>query len=700
LNEEGLPFFEPVERVADSPPLRPSGPISSSNSSERKPPGFVLPLEQGSKQRFESKEEKRKWLDEILGKYEKEEEEAEDQDEDEQLETNLDEDLSDEEEGVPQEIGEREEDADPSQITSVVHIPRTTPPRTPSPPDSIRPHINRVVSSERPPPGKSVLKVSKTPPQAQQNNGFKRGFLCLNPSSPAAEFKSNPIESHFDGAAGNLQKLKDQDNDERMSRSLELPNGKDGKKKKKAVRIQSPEARRGEAVVESEGEFESKSKKEMISSSLKGKSSQLDDLARELSNPQSQISTSSTPQEDRPRVPRERADEGVDDEAARIIQLLGPNVVSDLGSSASSSSRREDQPLAVEAPLPSVPTSKGPKKPAVGHQVMERVPGSSKGSTPVIKPQQKVSAFKRGFLNPAASTSQPNPVLKPSPLKESTTASPLSTSPQDSKPTLSQVPQAPRVSQGVSALDRASKADVPIEKQRAKEGLPPAVPHARPTKAFAEKLEAKRRAQEEGAGNETESSETKQEEVGEVLARPTTEDDEPEEGRVRFAPPSSNSKGKGKGKTVAFSTPSLSGRSLEDEEQVDEIGTHQEGESDSDDVDEQQFQQINRSGLSDEDFDEDFDSEDEDDEDEGWDSEDIASLQPSFEAMVEDFDNAELAREYIMMREQWQRSSNGLMERMMGQRGEEVEDEDEDELVSFAFRMNACEEIGVSFSDL
>lgn len=168
-----------------------------------------------------------------------------------------------------------------------------------------------------------------------------------------------------------------------------------------------------------------------------------------------------------PRKPARRAvplgmdpeDAGVQEEAARIVELLGPEVIAGHPNAERIfAEMRESQPQMVVAP-PAEEAAAPPSGPAVRDTVQER---DADAPTPAASaaPKRKLSAFKQRQL---------------------------------AKQTASDVPEAPRISQGISAIERAGRAD---DEREAAQGAahPPPVPHARPTKAYAEKL-AKRRAE-------------------------------------------------------------------------------------------------------------------------------------------------------------------------------------------------------------
>lgn len=143
-------------------------------------------------------------------------------------------------------------------------------------------------------------------------------------------------------------------------------------------------------------------------------------------------------------------DVGTYEEAARIVELLGPQVIQGHPNAERIFAEMEaSQPHIVQktepAPTPST-------KPPVGDEVIERAPDAptERTGSSIRRP----SAFKQRLRKDA-------------------------------------IPSAPTVSQGVSAIERAGRADDEMAERRMQQGLPPRVPHARPTKAYAAKLAQK-----------------------------------------------------------------------------------------------------------------------------------------------------------------------------------------------------------------
>ena len=140
LNEEGLPFYEPVERITEEEATR-----------EKKT--YMQPFVRADDQRNGDKEERRRWLDDVLRKFEEEEEREEITD---------DEMDSTQEESHLTPSSQLSPSAD--QETRVVLRTRTPSPPT-SPDDIAKPRtLPEIVSATRPPPPKSALKPSAARP--------------------------------------------------------------------------------------------------------------------------------------------------------------------------------------------------------------------------------------------------------------------------------------------------------------------------------------------------------------------------------------------------------------------------------------------------------------------------------------------------------------------------------------------------------
>ncbi|CAO1627026.1 unnamed protein product [Jaminaea pallidilutea] len=467
-------------------------------------------------------------------------------------------------------------------------------------------------------PLKSVLKPSAASPSRQNfgHQGIRRGFLNMNPSSPAAEASSTPVSpadasdtessgqqmtrsvSNIQG--GGASAREDQATVERMTRSLDelVPAGSQPKKAKKSVRIQSPDRARS------------------------------DRDAKQVP----------------PVVPKSHAehpdDVGVDDEAARIVDLLGPGVVAgtERGEEALRSLEKE-QKEAEEAALQQVKGIKQKRekqnqqpevdaRPALGTSVMERprkaTAKQDKGAGSSLNTQAtqaKASAFKRGFL------SKP-PNDKPREILNRPTAS--------SKAMATQAQNvSARQSLGMSALERSLISDRPLEAQREEQGLPPTVPHARPSKAYREKLDRKKQAGESSASSQVAAEGSAQ---GPPKVVGTGKDEQGSNSKVRFQLDPSDA-----GNDQA--------EAEEEEEEEDDT------ELDLDEHDEEAYARA-AYASGDKDDDEDDAAMGQDD-DEGnasdwsldsyeYSASDLADLEPTFNGLVSDLESAELAREYAL----------------------------------------------------
>lgn len=363
LNEEGLPFINVTEKIVEQDDTFGKGVVQSFRPTEKK-----------------SKEERKKWMNSILDDLEKDEE-------------NL------------------------SEIQNTQNSLHT-----------------RIPSADRPLPPKSVLKHTfhnVSPDPKFGASGIRKGFLNMNPSSPAAEHSSDPIEQvrwkaaaddNMSASTSSLGSMADQmtNNEERMSRSGEV--GLKQKRKKKTVRIQSPEGVREELV---------------------------------------------GPIRETKRLERDIEDEGNEEEAKMIVELLGIDSIKghpQYDSIKQSMKAEEKQAVRAAEQANSNYSSTNSKivdgVPSVRKEVIEHAPGTKS------KLKNDSAPFKKGFLN-----------IKPK---------------QYTKPLL---PPGPQTTQGISALERATNRDELISEERIKQGLTPTVPHARPSKAFAEKIEARKRGE-------------------------------------------------------------------------------------------------------------------------------------------------------------------------------------------------------------
>lgn len=466
-------------------------------------------------------------------------------------------------------------------------------------------------------PLKSVLKPSAASPSSQNfgHQGIRRGFLNMNPSSPAAEASSMPVSpadaSDTDSSGqqmtrsmsstqvGGASTREDQETVERMTRSLDelVPAGSQPKKAKKSVRIQSPDRARS------------------------------DRDAKKV-----------------PVVPKSHAehpdDVGVEDEAARIVDLLGPGVVAgtERGEEALRSLEKE-QKEAEEAALQQVKDirqkrekhrqqSEADGRPALGTSVMERPRKASskqeKGvdsSLNTQATQAKASAFKRGFL------SKP-PNDKPREIRNRPTASSKATATQAQNVTA-------RQSLGMSALERSLISDRPLEAQREEQGLPPTVPHARPSKAYREKLNRKKQAGESSASSQFAAEGSAQ---GPPKVVGTGKDEQGSNSKVRFQLDPSDA-----GNDQA--------EAEEEEEEEDDT------ELDLDEHDEEAYARAAYASGDKDDDEDDAAMGQDDDGGNGSDwsldsyeysASDLADLEPTFNGLVSDLESAELAREYAL----------------------------------------------------
>lgn len=158
-------------------------------------------------------------------------------------------------------------------------------------------------------------------------------------------------------------------------------------------------------------------------------------------------------------------DVGVEEEAARIVDMLGPQIIEGHpNADRILADLRAEQTRMVQRapPAPASSEPSAPPKPAIGEAVVERDAGPPPSAeVPRAAPRKKLSAFKQRQLERQGHSSD-----APSP----------------------PVPAAPQVSHGVSAIERAGRADESLAPARAQQGLPPQIPHARPSKAYAERL--------------------------------------------------------------------------------------------------------------------------------------------------------------------------------------------------------------------
>ncbi|KAN0062503.1 hypothetical protein ACQY0O_005034 [Thecaphora frezii] len=680
LNEEGLPFFEPMEPVPDSPPLRPSAAPSASTGdggknglsqgpkdASSRPPGLILPFQRSAEERQKTKEERRKWMDEIFGKLEKEEENRQNSDDDDDGDEEGGDSDDDDDDGGARERSAMQvpshdhdsssasEDEGPLSPRSPLSENRVVLRRpTPTPPDSptqSRPPLPEISSAARPPPPRSALKQQSEQPSMTKrpsfgSSGIRRGFLNLNPSSPGA------IRSNF--AAEDLMPT-----EERRSRPLTVQPldksvvGQSGAAagssaeasgastpSKKTVRIQSPERFREP----------SSALRQQDRHSGDGAAKSLSALQRALKEVK-KVHEKNAGRSGETAEKQHADDVGVEEEAARIVDLLGPGIVeghpgapakdvldqmqrafeedkrTQIAEALAERQKREEEEREFER------KKRLAEKPALGQTVVERQPGSSgpaRGDAAAAVQKAKASAFKRGFLNQKPSFVPVNP-----PRARDTAATAAKPSSAATVP--------PTQSLGMSALDRAGLGDDDLSRRRQQMGLPAAVPHARPSKAYAEKMAKRQQGVDVDAEQDADAGEAAATKLQkEELARPTEGDDQPREGRVRFAPAPTESA-------------DAADAALEEEERANEINPsakHENAGSDNEDGEEVEDEipiirgegadadDVEVEGEHDDDDDDDFD-------DEGYDTDDLLDLEPDMDYDVEAaFDDSELMREY------------------------------------------------------
>ncbi|PWN25750.1 hypothetical protein BDZ90DRAFT_61565 [Jaminaea rosea] len=615
LNEEGLPFVDPMETIQETP----SSTISAQSQ--------LAAVEAFKPQNALEGEDRKKWIDSVFSRFE-----------------GMTEDQEDEE-------GEARETA--SEQTAAPHqeAQRTRSP-TPKPSQSK--------------PLKSVLKASPVPPLTTSSKfghqGIRRGFLNMNPSSPAAASSSDPLDKRFDeGSPTPMPRSmsqsegsarEDEANVEAMTRSMQgldnygAPAAHAAKSKKKSVRIQSPERGRKRGAKEEEAA--------PASASLKAFSAAPADPATAAADP----------------------DAGVEDEAARIVDLLGPEIVSgtDRGEDALRG-LREEQTQAEEMARKQVQQiqrkrqqqeENKAKGPAVGLSVLERpreaaASTSDSSSTATALNAAKQAAFKRGFLNRPPPSSKTAAANMPSPRP------PVATG--------------PRQSLGMSALDRSLISDGPLEAERELQGLPSAVPHARPSKAYREKLERSSQGLKAQEGRGHGGARTRTGLDGQVVVGTGKEGSGGDE----------NAEGKG----VRFQLDSSAMEEDDDgdKQEEDDFAELLEGDTAELELDEHDEEAYARSAYASGDLIDEDGADDEADEDGAHDSDwsldsyehysasDLADLEPTFSGLVSDLENAELAREYALaqakqMAERQEMSEERRKELAMAISGERMREEE------------------------
>ena len=293
-------------------------------------------------------------------------------------------------------------------------------------------------------------------------------------------------------------------------------------------------------------------------------------------------------------------DVGVEEEAARIVDMLGPQVIEGhpnaerILADLRAEQNRMVQVTRASSPKETEEEPSEPAKPAVGASIVERDADQAESSRPTgqarAAPRKKLSAFKQRQLERQGQAS---------------------------------VPEAPTVSQGVSAIERAGRADESLAESRVRQGLPPQVPHARPTKAYAERL-AKRNQRGQHADEAERADEG-------TDAPPTHEDGSR---RVRFGPP-----------TVV--EPDGMDEDDNDVHEPQEVEASDVDMADEENPTEHPYEQASQGMYSDE---EGMESEGEDglwDSDDEYTAEDLEALKPSMDEHPNDAVwNEQLAREY------------------------------------------------------
>lgn len=544
LNEEGLPFYEPIEQITEE-------------EATRSKTAYMQPFVRAGDKSSVGKDQRKRWLDDMLSKFE-EEEKNEDSDEDQGEAQSR----STEASAASTMAAEAPSAADETRVV----LRMRTPSPSPSPDDlSDAKSLPEIVSATRPPPPKSALKPGVPRPDIVQrpsfgSAGIRHGFLNLNPSSPGAIKSSyswedlereegskkpadstrpsrsqtpTPLSRNSGTAASSLLARVTDAGSSPTTSGASTPS-------KKSVRIKSPERAHPEAAA---------------GSGLTPLQRALRSSIRVKENYNEPTVTPSQPAHDASSAmarslesgsgtaeKRHRDDMGVEQEAERILKLLGPDVVEGHPNAPPSDVLKKMQEAHEEDKRLSTPEAVAARakqeeeerererlqrlaeKPALGHNVLERprsdasaTSGRAKDLSSQVKAQAqqaKFSAFKQGFLNqePAGSKFVPN---KAAPRKAA-----------------EDVPSAPTQSLGMSALDRASLGDDELSQRRQAMGLSAAVPHARPSKAYAEKMKKRQQGQEPNSAAEEGDAD------GAVqLARPVADDDVPRPGRVRFGPP-------------------------------------------------------------------------------------------------------------------------------------------------------------------
>lgn len=541
LNEEGLPFYEPVEEISEE-------------EATRKKKAYMQPFVRKD-QSTTDKEQRKRWLEDTLSKLEEEEQHEDSDEEDEEMST------------APSATSS---EMLPSAEEETRVILRTrTPSPPPSPEDALKTKaLPEIVSASRPAPAKSALKPSASRPDLVQrpsfgSAGIRHGFLNLNPSSPGAIKSSYSWEdlekeekpkytateserssrSHTpaltamgrnSSTAGSSLLSRVADVSSPMTSGTSTPT-------KKSVRIKSPERAHPEAATGSG----LTPLQRALRSSIRVKENYTEPGSSQQQTSDTVSALNKTDSGSGTAEKRHKDDVGVEEEAERIVRLLGPDVVeghpgappSDVlkkMQEAHEEDKRFSTPEAVAARAKMEEEQREKErlermaeKPALGHSVMERPRGSVGGEKGKAKGkevenqvkanQARFSAFKAGFLNQKPTKFVPNQNVPRNASGGSGVSAP------------------PTQSLGMSALDRASLGDDELSRRREEMGLPAAVPHARPSKAYAEKMAARQQGIETSSGKD--DDEVASGDMKVKLARPVAGDDVPRPGRVRFGPP-------------------------------------------------------------------------------------------------------------------------------------------------------------------
>lgn len=592
LNEEGLPFVDLTEVVANE------------NVDDTTPRGrnAFVPLHREEK----TKEERQAWMEQVLS-----------------------------------DIDNGGNGSDTLKTSNRLESESGKPKEEPMTSAEPRPSYKRVASTERPAPIKSVLKPSTMPTSPLPKfgaAGIRRGFFNLNPSSPAAEHSSDPVENlrwDEDPMSGSTSSLGSAS--ERLARSTDLGVSEGQKKKKKSVRIQSPDARDCKPPSE----------------------------AKRLMGPIQKASSSK-------RREIDAEDEGTEEEAAKIINLLGMDVLKghpqyDAMVESTKAQEEANRIAAQEAaekypPLkPSTSLDPAIRKDVVERQIEPQTAGksarpSSNGKGP--------SAFKRNLM----ASAKP---LKPPPRSQK----------GEAFNSVEELPAGPRTSIGMSALERASQSDHTISKERTQQGLPAAVPHARPSKAYAEKLEARRRGEQ---GPNEGNAQSKQDGAKE-------EDQPAKMSKVRFG---TEDNGAVAVKVGTAATEASRLNSQPAPEQIS-IGAYTSGDNERDSMESDgesdcssQEEALRAMGLQthDEELDDDtvdalgYFSDEDHDPDIGFDSDDLVEAAPNFASDSAAITDEELRREYERTKAAVLRSHGISLRRAQGAMyGMDDDDEDEEE---------------------